>query len=305
MAGASASGDQPGYPWPATSGRSRPEWTGTGFLVDGRRVGVLAYHSAKSGWSEGLTSFHESVAGDDHPIDLLSRDWASAALRRHLRNPRSTILEVGCSSGFMVRRLHAEWPSAVVMGSDFVSEPLERLAVSDSGIPLLQFDLLQCPLPDASVDATVLLNVLEHIRDDRGAVAQLVRILKPGGVAVIEVPAGPHLYDAYDEYLQHERRYTARTLRALLEGCGLEVVEQSHLGFSVYPAFVRVKRRNQKLGASSVEARRRVVESSIQSTKSGSLLKWALRLEALAGRWVSYPTGIRTVAVARRPEVAS
>ena len=296
---------QSGYPWPAAAGMSSPKWTGNGFLVDGRRVPVLAYGAGPSGWSEGLTRLHETVAGDDHPIDTLSRDWASAALRRHLRDPRGTLLEVGCSSGFMVKRLHAEWPSAMVMGSDFVREPLERLAVHDASIPLLQFDLVQCPLPDESVDAAILLNVLEHIKDDRGAVAHVARVLKPGGVAVIEVPAGPHLYDPYDEHLQHERRYTSRTLRALLERGGLQVVELSHLGFSVYPAFVRVKRRNQKLGATSVEARRRVVESNIQSTKSGMLLGWALRIEAMVGRWVSYPIGIRVVAVARKPKVAS
>jgi len=295
---------QPSFPWPLVNGVSRPEWTGHGFLVDGRRVPVLAYAAGPSGWSEGLTTLHENVAGDDHPIDILSRDWASAALKRHAHGPIGTLLEVGCSSGFMVRRLHAEWPAAIVMGSDFVWDPLERLASLDSTIPLLQFDLVQCPLPDDSIDAAVLLNVLEHIRDDRGAAAQIARILKPGGLAVIEVPAGPHLYDPYDEYLQHERRYTAATLRSLLKGAGLELLEQSHLGFSVYPAFAYVKRRNRTLGATSADAKRRIVESNIQSTKSGSLLRWALKLEAAAGRWVSYPIGIRTVAVARRPRVA-
>jgi SAM-dependent methyltransferase len=291
------------FPWPLVGG-SRPEWTGAGFLVDGQRVAVLAYGVGPSGWSESLTSLHEHVAGDDHPIDLLSRNSAAAALKRHVANPRATLLEVGCSSGYMVRRLHADWPMATVMGSDFVREPLERLAAIEPAIPLLQFDLLQCPLPDCSVDAAVLLNVLEHIRDDRGALTQVARILRPGGIAVLEVPAGPHLYDPYDEYLQHERRYTAATFRALIDGAGLQVVEQSHLGFVVYPAFVRVKRRNQALGAASAEARQRVVESSIRSTKSGALLRWALQFEAAVGRWVSYPIGIRCVAVARKAAAA-
>jgi ubiquinone/menaquinone biosynthesis C-methylase UbiE len=287
------------FPWPAV-GASRPEWTGSGFVVDGRRVGVLAYGVGPSGWSDSLTTLHENVAGDDHPIDLLSRNWAASALRRHLRDPGAVILEVGCSSGFMVRRLHEEWPAATVMGSDFVREPLEKLAGSHPAIPLMQFDLVQCPLPPASIDAAVLLNVLEHIRDDQGAMAQIARILKPGGVAILEVPAGPHLYDPYDEYLQHERRYTASTFRRLIETAGLRAVEQSHLGFSVYPAFAHVKRKNQAQGASSPEAKRQVVESSIRTTKSGVLLRCALRLEASIGRWVSYPFGIRCVAVARK-----
>ena len=43
----------------------------------------------------------------------------------------------------------------------------------------------------------MLLNVLEHIDDHSSAIAQVARVLKPGGVAVVEVPAGPHLYDTY------------------------------------------------------------------------------------------------------------
>jgi SAM-dependent methyltransferase len=248
---------------------------------------------------------HEAWAGHDHPIDRLSRSWSLAAVRRHVARPAAAgapvLLEVGCSSGFFITQLRDAWPGATVMGSDFLLEPLERLAEREPRIPLLQFDLVRCPLPSGSIDAAVMLNVLEHIKDDQGAVAQVFRILKPGGVAVVEVPAGPHLYDAYDEFLQHERRYTAAALRTLLEACGLAVVEASHLGFSVYPAFAMVKRRNQRLGAASPEAKRQVVEANIRQTRASALLSAALVAEAALGRLVSYPAGIRVVAVARKP----
>src|SRR5262249_2208368 len=156
-------------------------------------------------------------------------------------------------------------------------------------------------LPDASVDAVVMLNVLEHIRDDRTAAAQAARIIKPGGVLVVEVPAGPHLYDAYDEYLQHERRYTAATLAALLQSSGLTLLERSPLGFSVYPAFAMVKRRNQRQATENPEAKRRVVESNIRETRSSALLRLLFAGEAWLGRFCSFPAGIRCVAVAQKP----
>ena len=290
------------FPWPSIGGSQQPQWTGAGFRVGDARIGVLSYSGGQSGWTDGLTHMHESWAGADHPIDELSRNWSLAAVARHVDpGGAPALLEVGCSSGFFITKLKNAWPTAVVLGSDFLLEPLERLAEREPGIPLLQFDLVQCPLPSRSLDAVILLNVLEHIKDDRGATQQVARVLKPGGVAVVEVPAGPHLYDAYDEFLQHERRYTAATLRALLEGSGLTVVEASHLGFSVYPAFAMVKRRNQRAGASSVEARRKVVEANITGTRSSALLGAVLRVEAALGRFVSYPAGIRAVAVARKP----
>jgi SAM-dependent methyltransferase len=288
------------YAWPPLNGVSQPHWCGDGFLVDGRRVSVLTYSGGESGWSAGLTNLHENFAGDDHPIDELSRGWAASRLRRHLATPDATLIEVGCSSGFMLTRLSAGWPSALVMGSDFLREPLEALASRSPEIPLLQFDLVQCPLPGDSVDAVVALNVLEHIKDHETAMAQIARILRPGGIAVIEVPAGPHLYDMYDEHLRHERRYTADGLATLIEGSGLKMIERSHLGWTVYPGFARVKRRHQKQGAVSAEARRTIVEQSIERTRSGTLLRFVLQVEAWLGRYVSYPIGIRCVAVARK-----
>jgi SAM-dependent methyltransferase len=169
------------------------------------------------------------------------------------------------------------------------------------GLPLLRFDLVKCPLPSASVDAAVLLNVLEHIEDDAGAVGQVARVLKPGGVAVIEVPAGPGLYDAYDKYLRHYRRYRLPDVARLLERAGLRVVERSHLGFLIYPAFVLVKRMNRRWLDAPEDMQRSVVERSIASSGHGPLLRWATAIEERFARWISYPAGIRCVAVALKP----
>jgi len=291
-----------GYPWPPGADGSRPEWTGSAFRVSGREVRVMTYTAGSSGWSDGLTQLHEESAGGDHPIDRMSRDWAVAALRRHNRHDAPTLLEIGCSSGFLLRRLKTDFPQATVIGSDFLKDPLDRLAAHLTGIPLLQFDAVRCPLPDESIDATILLNVLEHIGHDLDAMRQVARILRPGGIAVVEVPAGPHLYDAYDEHLQHYRRYSASSLRSLLASAGLTIVDQSHLGVFAYPGFIAVKRRNQRfLNAADSDVRRQLVETEIRQTRGSRLLRGVLRVEAWLGRFVSFPFGIRCVAVGRKP----
>ena len=290
----------PDFDWPAPAGQAKPRWTGSGFSIGETQVPVLRYGDTDSGWSDGLTDLHENVAGSDHPIDELSRASAIGALRRHLTSPRPVILEVGSSSGFLLPAIRAEWPSALVIGSDFIAGPLERLAAREPHIPLVQFDLTICPLPSESVDAVVMLNVLEHIEDHHAAVGHVARILKPGGIAVVEVPAGPHLFDAYDEFLQHKRRYTARGLADLLHAHSLAIVSASHLGWTVYPGFAFVKRRNQQRAAATPEARQRIVEANIAGTRSSVIMRSLMQIEAALGRIVSVPFGIRAVAVARK-----
>lgn len=294
-----------GFPWPALQGLT-PRWAADGgFQVGDAHVSVLTYNSTASGWSESLTSLHEEVAGEGtHPIDMASRRRARASLKRYLRVPAAdaVILEAGCSTGYLLEELVQDWPESLVIGSDYIEGPLIRLAARMPRIPVLQFDLLQCPLPSASVDGVVLLNVLEHIEDDRAALAQVFRVLKPGGVAVLEVPAGPHLYDAYDQHLQHFRRYRLRDLVRLASDAGFATVDRSHLGCFVYPPFALVKRRNQRLLDAPQEQREKLVQENIRSSAgAGGLLGTIIAAEAWLGRWVRYPVGIRCVLTAVKP----
>jgi SAM-dependent methyltransferase len=288
------------FAWPALRGVA-PAWTGRGFRVGDETYGVLDYEAGDSGWSEGLTLFHEEIAGEGtHPIDVASRRRARAALKRHVRAPAddAVLLEAGCSSGFLLRELAADWPRSLVIGSDYIRGPLERLADTFPDVPLLRFDLVKCPLPSDSVDAVVMLNVLEHIEDDAAALAQVKRVLRPGGTAVIEVPAGPQLFDVYDRYLQHFRRYRLAELCRLVERAGLRVVERSHLGFLVYPVFAMVKRRNQRWLDAPDPVQRDVVSRSISGSGRGPFLRWATAIEERFAARISYPFGVRCVVTA-------
>ena len=288
------------FPWPNVGGET-PVWTGAGFQVGADRRAVLDYDAGASGWSAALTRFHEeTVAGGTHPIDVASRRRARRSLERHLQTRRqaAVILEVGCSSGYLLRELADDWPTSLVIGVDFIMDSLSRLAGQMPNAPLLRFDLVECPLPSATVDAVVLLNVLEHIEDHGAAVSQVARILKPGGIVVVEVPAGPSLYDVYDKYLRHYRRYRLAGLCQLLERAGLRVIERSHLGVLLYPAFAVTKRRHQRWLNMPEDVQRRVVRNSITATGRSRLVQWALALDALGSRWFSYPIGIRCAAVA-------
>ena len=98
----------------------------------------------------------------------------------------------------------------------------------------MEGDALQLPFPDESFDVVIISEVMEHIPDDKGVLAEMVRVLRPGGRIAVTVPRyGPEkvcwaLSDAYHEVEGgHVRIYKGSELRERLERTGL-VYEGEH-----------------------------------------------------------------------------
>ena len=285
---------------PVPSSLEVPTWTGKGFCVGETVESVLTYAISDSGWTDELTDFHETSAGDVHYIDIASRRNAISRLQKWVKGDRPVIMDIGCSSGFMLRDIRQEFPQAQVLGADYVVGPLRKLAHHHPDWPLIQFDLTTCPLPDECLDAAVLLNVFEHIGDDALAVRQLHRMLKRGGVAVIEVPAGPELFDVYDKQLMHFRRYNLSGLKTLLSNAGFEVHDASHIGFLLYPPFALTKLRNKKHLDLPDEEQLKIVEQNINMARGNPAMNLIMSVEGALRYRLPFPCGIRCVAVARK-----
>ncbi len=278
---------------PTQPGGVKPIWKNGFFILGEQRTSVLQYSATSAGWNDELTFFHEETVGEQHFIDLASRQHAISQLNQFISVENPTIMEVGCSSGYLLKKISVEIPNALVIGSDILYAPLIKLAKKHPNIPILRFDLLECPLPDNSLDAVVLINVLEHIENDNLALKQIHRILKSGGVAIIEVPANPKLYDFYDEALLHFRRYRLVDLVSQLEQLNFKIVKKSHLGFFIYPMFWFVKQINIRLSHQSKEKKKHLVEKNIRVTSGNKLLNWLIQLELSLGKYIQFPKGIR------------
>ena len=279
-----------------------PEWNGDSFVLDRKRTRVLEYNENLEGWSDELTSLHEEVSGPDHPIDVASRTEAVAQVARYAPTASAVVLESGCSSGFLLRDLAHALPRAVIVGTDVVRAALHRLATRMPGVPLMRFDILQCPFKESIADVVVMLNVLEHIEDDTAALRNVFGLLKPGGTLIVEVPASPRLYDQYDAELLHYRRYSSSELKDKLESSGFEVLRRSHLGFFVFPAFALVKLVGKLLPGRDG---RSAVKQRAGRTATSRSLGIAMAMERrLFGRF-GLPFGIRVTAVARRPRTST
>lgn len=130
--------------------------------------------------------------------------------------------------------------------------------VKDSGydIECLEVDAAQAALLDAkglpvftsldaaadnSYDFVYSLNVLEHIEDDAAAARELFRVMKPGGRALIYVPALEVLFSSMDKKVGHYRRYSRSSLSALLTGAGFELRSCTYCDSLGFPATLLFK----------------------------------------------------------------
>ncbi len=291
------------FQWPIPVGETAaPKWCGNYFkLPSGRNSGVLVCNDSHSNWSDELTLLHEAEAGQgDHPIDQASRELAIRSLQDHLSDPRGSIMDVGCSSGFLLSDIKRSFPYAALIGADYLTDLLVRLSQKMPHIPLLQFDLRKSPLETGCLDAITCINVLEHIDDDLAALGEIFRMLKPNGIAHIEVPASPSCYDIYDEHLMHHRRYTMKELSQKCEEVGFSIFKKTHLGAFVFPAFYFVKKSNRKYLEKSKDEKSKIVKKMISKTRASILMRIITKVEMVIGKYLSYPLGIRAVIVVQK-----
>jgi SAM-dependent methyltransferase len=265
--------------------------------MSGNKRSLSRMQQRAQGWTDDLTLLHQSEAGADHSIDRYSRDFALSRLRKHFPAD-GALLEFGSSSGYMLEELKVEFPAASLAGSDAIESIVARVSTHTS-VPVTLIDITDCRLPSSSLDAVIALNVFEHVEDDSKAASEVARILKPGGCLVIEVPGGPQLYDGYDAYLMHFRRYTRGSLRRRLTNAGLCVIEQSAIGFIAYPGFWLTKKLNR--ARYGTKPKSDLVRAAIQSSRESLLLKYSIAIERSLSEWISFPFGIRHTAVAVKP----
>ncbi len=130
------------------------------------------------------------------------------------------------------------------------------------GLPALRADALRLPLADESMDAVVAFDVLEHIEDDATAVAEVRRVLRPGGAFLVAVPVDMRLWSAHDEAVGHVRRYDRAGLLKLLADGGFRIDEVRSWMVLLRPA-VALRRRSSN--GSDLQALPGIVNAGLRS----------------------------------------
>lgn len=182
----------------------------------------------------------EDILGAD-----IGRHWyyrsKAAALRRAVASlqPRH-ILDIGAGSGFFSRHLLAESDakSALCVDTGYLADRDD----SSDGKPVLY----RRTIGAVDCDLVLMMDVLEHVDDDRGLVADCAAKVPPGAHFLVTVPAFRFLWSGHDVFLEHKRRYRLGEIEAVLRSAGLEIVRGSYYFGLIFPlaAAVRLASRN-------------------------------------------------------------
>lgn len=205
------------------------------------------------------------------------------------------ILDVGCGTGL---NMHYLSKYGEVTGAD--ASPAGLSFARERGHQsLVMAPIEHLPFEDNTFDLVTALDVMEHLDDDLAGFREIERVLKPGGRALVLVPAYMFLWSLQDEVSHHRRRYVARRLREVIERSGLQVQRITYANTFLFPIIF--------IGRLTLKVVRRYKpeienENALHPGWSNGLLRTIFQAEAPLLRRVNAPFGVSIMAIAsKRP----
>lgn len=221
---------------------------------------------------------------------------------------RSSILEVGCGTGNVLRILKGSCSDCTLVGMDLFWGGLS-LARRRSASMLVQADMLSPPFGQR-FHLIGLFDVLEHHSDDESVLRALNSLLLPGAKLLVTVPAHQSLWSYFDKASHHHRRYAATRLESVLRCAGFDIDYLSQFMAMLFP----VLWLGRRLSAALTGIRRvrgdeadtfEMAERELRIIPVlNEILKWVLSLEvSWVARGRTLPIGTSLVAIATKRDL--
>ncbi|HEY1606485.1 MAG TPA: class I SAM-dependent methyltransferase [Allosphingosinicella sp.] len=197
------------------------------------------------------------------------------------------ILEVGCGTGHNLQMLR-DFGRVDATEIDGFARVIasKRLghAVRDAALPELK------GVPEQAYDLVAILDVLEHVEEDRESLASMARRLRPGGRILVTVPAHPWMWSAHDEVNHHKRRYTKKSFRAAVEEAGLKLELLTYFNSLLFPLAAAARLAGRAAG-------NRDSDDSLPPAALNKVLETIFRAEAYAIGRLPFPPGVSLAAI--------
>lgn len=211
------------------------------------------------------------------------------------------LLDCGCGTGNNLALLE---PLGKAFGIDLTWSALEYARESGK-TRIARASAARLPFPDASFDLVTSFDVFQCLSDadEANAAAEIARVLRPGGHALLNVAAMDLLWGDHSILAHEVRRYSRAHLRDVLAGAGFDLLRTTYTNLSLFPVLylVRLVQRLRGLPASDdVESATR--EITIPPEPLNALFSGVLLTEAALARWIDLPFGSSIICLARKPE---
>ncbi len=228
------------------------------------------------------------------------RTFVTPLLHRAAANrPDLRLLDCGCGTGANLDLLSA---CGRAYGFDLTEVGL-RLGLENGRTRLARASVTAAPFPTASFDIVTSFDVLYSLedRDEGAAIAEMYRLLKPGGFAIVNVAAMPLLRGDHSVLCREVRRYRRADLRTRLERAGFVIERLTYTNATLFVplAFSRLWQRWRGLRSESDAASE--AEITVPPAPINAIMTAVMRVEALWLRAFDAPFGSSLLCVARKP----
>ncbi len=233
----------------------------------------------------------------DRMAELDSRHWWYRARRKVLarvierkaRPPAGArILENGCGTGHNLDML-GRFGTVDALEMD---DAAREVASARLGRPAKMAMLPELGgVQRGAYDLVALLDVLEHVDEDKASLVSIAGSLKPGGRILLTVPAHPWMWSAHDVVNHHKRRYTKKGFRETIEGAGLKVEMLSYFNTLLFPLAAAARLAGRLTGKEDSDDR-------LPPAPVNKAFEFLFGLERYAVGRVPFPPGVSLVAIA-------
>jgi len=217
------------------------------------------------------------------------RDILSDYLERWGELPANAkILEIGCGTGHNLPML-GQFGSVDAIEIDPAARDIaaKRLGKTVGSSPLPQLEGVE----RGGYDLIAVLDVVEHVEDDIGALQAMASLLKPGGKILVTVPAHQWMWSAHDVVNHHKRRYSKSGFEAALGKAGLKWKKLGYFNSLLFPLAVAARFAGKLMGKDDSD-------DSPPAKPINTLFEAVFRLERHAVGRVPLPPGLSLIALA-------
>lgn len=205
------------------------------------------------------------------------------------------LVDIGCGTGKFLQEMNVwqDWQALLGLdGSDEAIKFTKERKIAQ--VKKADFET-KLPIKSNSYDVVTSLDVVEHINDDQHLIHEFYRVLKPGGIAIITVPAHQWLWTYWDEMLGHYRRHNKQSVSRLFNNAGFTIEKLSYFYSYLLPIALIFR---------ALKSRKTKDEQASDFIKVPQIINMFLLSKAFVEKesikYINIPFGLSVVCVAKK-----